>query len=143
MISQSLGVYKCIKEYTNSLLIHLSNPQKGIKVHNITLYLYNVWCTPCTVFVHVWKSFYWVLILTLLLLKKKKLLFSFKGPPKIVQKYILNSSPTIYHDIIYLGITGIVPRLNYPLQNRSTNWKLNWIYFLLTIKYCHFLGIFF
>lgn len=53
--------------------------------------------------------------------KKKKLLFSFKGPPKIVQKYILNSSPTIYHDIIYLGITGIVPRLNYPLQNRSTN----------------------
>lgn len=36
------GTYKCIKEYTNSLLIHLSKPLKGIKVHDIALYLYNV-----------------------------------------------------------------------------------------------------
>lgn len=36
------GIYKCIKEYINLLLIYLFKFLKGIKVYDIVLYLYNV-----------------------------------------------------------------------------------------------------
>lgn len=74
------------------------------------------------------------------LLKRKKNPFTYIESTNIYSEF---KSYTIYHDIIYLIIPGRTARLNYLLQNRRTNWKLNWIYFLLTNKYCHFLGIFY